>query len=90
MKISDLIPEAKNLTKFGFRQRKKTMAEVFRLKAPRSQRHTPDPPIKPDVDYHPEEERKPQAPNFTGMWQDEFRNIGNIRNPLASPMESGA
>ncbi|MBK6766491.1 MAG: hypothetical protein IPG71_09305 [bacterium] len=45
-------------------------------------------PIKPDVDYYPDAEREPQAPNFAGMWIDHFNNLGNIREPLGSPMES--
>jgi hypothetical protein len=43
--------------------------------------------IKSETDYHPEAERAPQAPSYAGMWIDEFSNIGNIKNPLASPME---
>jgi hypothetical protein len=47
-----------------------------------------DLPINPDVDYHPEKERKAQAPNFTGMWLDHFSNLGNVKNPLGSSLES--
>ena len=88
MKISDLIPEARHLTKLGFRRRKRDpVQEFFR---PPGETPKPKPPIKPDVDYHPEAERTPQAPSYAGMWIDHFSNQGNVKNPLGSPMESGA
>ena len=77
-----------NLTKLGFRRKKDPLLEFFRPPGPRLRK--PDQPIKPDVDYHPEAEREPQAPNYAGMWIDEYANYGNIKNPLGSPMESGA
>jgi hypothetical protein len=74
----------KSLLKLGFRRPTKTptqqLFEARKLQAP----------MKPDVNWHPDAERQPQAPHFTGMWLDEWANIGNIKNPLASPMESGS
>ena len=88
MKISDLIPEAKLLIKLGARIRKPDRA--FALFSTPAQTKKPKAPIKPDTDHHPNAEREPQAPHFAGMWIDHFANIGNIRNPVGSPMESGA
>jgi hypothetical protein len=85
MKISDLIPEAKRLIKLGARRQKPDPAiAFFSLPAQTKKLRTP---IKPDVDYHPDAEREPQAPSYAGMWIDHFANIGNIKNPLGSPME---
>jgi len=47
-------------------------------------------PIKPDVDYPNHDERVPQAPNFTGMWLDHWSHWGDVKNPVGTPMESGA
>jgi hypothetical protein len=76
------------LTKLGFRRRQqRSLRELF---GPPGEPPKRPQPIKPDVDYHPEEERKPQAPNYAGMWIDHFSNMGNIHDPVGSPMESGA
>ncbi|HEY3294955.1 MAG TPA: hypothetical protein VGL38_05935 [bacterium] len=85
-----LQPLAQQLIKLGARKPKRlTLADVFGVR--KTQWHpTPDPPVKPDVDYHPEEERKPQAPHFTGMWLDHWSHWGDVKNPIGSPMESGA
>ncbi len=73
----------KTLLKLGFHRKQKT--PVQRLFEARKDRY----PVKPDTDYHPEAERTPQAPAFTQMWLDHWDNFGNIKNPLASPIESG-
>jgi hypothetical protein len=66
----------KTLSELGFRKRPKPL-----------QLHKP---IQPDVDYPNHDERTPQATNYTQMWTDHFSNLGNIHNPVGSPMESGA
>ncbi len=73
----------KSLLKLGFRPKQKT--PVQRFFEARKDRI----PTTPDVDWHSEAEREPQAPRFTQMWLDHWDNFGNIKNPLASPMESG-
>jgi hypothetical protein len=88
MKISDIIPEAKQLTKLGAQKHtKRTLRDLFGSPGPP---HQLAKPIRPDVDYPNHDQRIEQAPNFSNMWIDEFRNIGNMKNPLGSPMESGA
>jgi hypothetical protein len=78
----------KTLTQLGFRRKQnRTIADFFGVQVPAAKPHTPDPPIKPDTDYHPDPPREPQAPGFAGVWIDEFSNIGNIKNPLGSAME---
>ena len=84
MKISDIIPEAKMLTKLGFRKQKSSILEFFR---PPAHPKKPDPPIKPDVDYPNHDERTPQAQNYTQMWLNHWDNWGNVKNPVATPME---
>jgi hypothetical protein len=81
MKISDLIPEAKMLTKLGFQPRKKTPTQRFFEARQRQDA------VKPDVDYPNHDERTPQAQNYTQMWLDHWDNWGNVKNPVASPME---
>jgi len=76
------------LLKLGFRRPpKRTLAELFR---PTSSAPKPQLPIRPDTDYPQYDQRTEQAPAFSAMWIDHFRNYGNIHNPLGSPMESGA
>lgn len=78
-----------SLQKLGFRRKnRQSFVGIFGVRNPQITRR--DPPIKPDVDCHHDAERAPQAPNFTGMWLDHFQNMGNIHNPIGSPMESGA
>lgn len=72
----------KSLKQLGFKRNPSTCRLPFDVKR--------DIPIQPDVDWSPEPERVPQAPNYSQMWIDHFSNYGNIRNPLGSPMESGA
>lgn len=86
MNITQLKPYAQQLIKLGAKRRKRPLQELFG--PPVAQPQSPLRPIKPDVDYHPEAERTPQAPNFAGMWIDHYSNIGNTQNPLASPLES--
>lgn len=78
----------KTLTQLGFRRKNQaTLRDLFGIRAPVETRKNPQ--ITPDTDYQPDAEREPQAPGFAGMWIDEFSNIGNVRNPLGSAMESG-
>jgi len=76
-----------SLTKLGFRRQRTSLREIFGPPGPPPKRLKA---VSPDVDFPVHDERTPQAQNFSHMWIDEFRNIGNIQNPLASPMESGA
>ena len=69
------------LMKLGFRPKQKSPVQRF------FEAHKDRIPMKPDVDCHPEAERTPQAPHYTQMWLDHFSNIGNIHNPIGSPME---
>ncbi len=79
----------KTLSQLGFRRKRHAqLRDLFGMQiGAEPKKH---PPIQPDTDYHPDAERESQAPSFAGMWIDEFSNIGNVKNPLASPMESGA
>jgi len=77
-----------NLLKLGFRrQPKRTLKELFR---PTSPAPKPPLPIRPDVDYPQHDERTPQAPAYTQMWLDHWSRWGDTKNPIGSPMESGA
>jgi len=77
-----------NLLKLGFRrQHKRTLAEMFR---PTSPAQKPQLPIRPDVDYPNYDQRTPQAPAYTQMWLDHLSHWGDVKNPVGSPMESGA
>jgi hypothetical protein len=76
-----------SLIKLGFRRPpKRSLRDLFYPPQPLESK--PHHPIKPDIDYHPEAEREPRAPNYTQMWTDHFGNMGNVHNPLGSPMES--
>jgi hypothetical protein len=88
MNITPLQPYAQQLLKLGARRQRTSLRDLFGH--PGQPKPRRDPPIKADTDYHPDAERVPQAPNFTGMWLDHFQNMGNIHNPIGSPMESGA
>jgi hypothetical protein len=72
------------LLKLGFRSKKKTPIQQF---FDARKRHAA---VKPDVDYPNHDERTPQAPRFTGMWLDHWSHWGDVKNPVGSPMESGA
>ncbi len=72
------------LQKLGFHPRKKTPVQRF-FESRRDRL-----PVKPDVDYHPDAEREPQAPKFTEMWLNHWDNWGNTKNPIATPLESGS
>jgi hypothetical protein len=79
--------ENMNLKKLGFRRKKKSITDFFR---PPSEPLPLPKAIKPDVDYPNHDERTPQAPAYAQMWNDHFNNMGNVKNPLGSPLESGA
>lgn len=72
----------KSLKQLGFKRRSDTRRMPLHVER--------EIQIRPDVDWMPEAERVPQAPNYAGMWIDHFNNFGNIRNPLGTPLESGA
>jgi len=77
----------KTLKQLGFKRRQEPFQKYF---LPTRSIENKRKSIKPDVDYPIHDERVPQAPNFAGMWIDHFSNLGNIRNPVGSPLESGA
>jgi hypothetical protein len=66
----------KTLTELGFRKRPKPLQL--------------NKPIQPDVDYPMHDARTPQATNYTQLWLDHWSHYGDIKNPIGSPMESGA
>ncbi len=72
------------LQKLGFKPKQKTPVQRF-FESRRDRL-----PVRPDVDYHPEAEREPQAPKFTEMWLNHWDNWGNTKNPIATPLESGS
>lgn len=75
--------ENMTLRQLGFQPKKRTPTQKF-FDARRGKDA-----VKPDIDWHPDAERRPQMQAFINMWHDEWSNIGNIKNPLGSPMESG-
>ena len=82
MKTSELNPTTKTLKQLGFKRRPGARRMLLHVER--------EIQIRPDVDWMPDAERVPQAPNYAGMWIDHFSNYGNIRSPLGSPLESGA
>ncbi|MCB9367557.1 MAG: hypothetical protein H6507_00375 [Calditrichaeota bacterium] len=87
MTTSTLNPTTKTLKQLGFRRKSDSIQHFFLPHRPiENNRKT----IKPDVDYPIHDERVPQAPNFTGMWLDHWSHWGDVKNPVGSPLESGA
>ncbi|HEY3294956.1 MAG TPA: hypothetical protein VGL38_05940 [bacterium] len=46
--------------------------------------------IRPDTDHVQNDLRTPQGTAYTAMWLDDFALYGDVKDPLGSPMESGA